>query len=207
MTALIIVDLQNDFMPGGALGVNRGEEIVSVINDIINLSFDLIVATKDWHPLDHISFADNHHKNPGDQIDVNGVNQILWPRHCVQGSKGAEFVPGWRKEKIDKIIYKGTEKNIDSYSTFFDNGHCRSTGLEDYLRSKGIKHLYISGLATDYCVKYSVLDALKLGFNVYVILDACRAVNLEPDDEKKACEEMKIAGARFVLVKELMDEK
>ena len=196
--ALIIVDLQNDFLPGGALAVKEGDQIIPIVNDLLKKKFPFVLASKDWHPPDHCSFANVHGKEPGDIVTLEGIEQILWPVHCVQGSRGAEFAPGWDSSKVDKVFLKGTEKPIDSYSTFFDNGKGRSTGLEMYLRQHGIRDIYIAGLATDYCVKYSVLDALILGFNVYVIKDACRAVNWHEEDESEAIEEMQIAGAQII---------
>lgn len=206
MKALLLVDLQNDFMPGGALAVYKGDEIVPLVNRLLQEPFELIVATKDWHPPDHGSFADNHNRNPGEHTKLAGLEQILWPRHCVQGSFGSEFAPGWDTTKIDKVIYKGLERDIDSYSTFFDNGHRRSTGLESYFKEKGITDIYMAGLATDYCVKYSALDALQLGFNVYVIIDGCRGVNLKPNDSKLALEVMSKAGAHLVSFTDLIHE-
>lgn len=197
MKALIIVDLQNDFLPGGALPVKKGDEVIPFINKIIN-EFALVVATKDWHPIDHKSFAAVHQKKPGDVIELNGLNQILWPIHCVQNSSGAEFSEELNTEKIAKVFYKGTDRNIDSYSTFFDNAHLRSTGLEDYLKEKGIVEVFIVGLATDYCVKYSALDALQLGFLVTVLLEGCRGIDLKKGDVKKAIDEIKKAGATIV---------
>lgn len=198
MKALILVDLQNDFLPGGALPVAEGDRVIPVANALMEQPFDLILATKDWHPQDHGSFAANHGKEPGEVIDLHGLEQILWPVHCVQGSEGAEFAPVLQTGKIDKIIYKGTDKEIDSYSTFFDNGHRKGTGLVDYLKEKNVTEVYIAGLATDYCVKYSVLDALGLGFKTYIILEGCRAVNLNEGDEEKAIEEMRRAGAEII---------
>lgn len=198
MKALILVDIQNDFLPGGALAVARGDEILSVVNDLLKKPFDLIIATKDWHPLDHGSFASNHGKEPGEHITLEGLDQILWPVHCVQETWGSEFAPGWDTKKINKIIYKGTDTNIDSYSTFYDNGHRRSTGLDKYLTDNKIREVYIAGLATDYCVKYSVLDALAHGFDIFVFKDACRGVNLNPDDSQKALDVMKKAGAHLI---------
>lgn len=203
MKALIIVDIQNDFLPGGALAVKNGDEIIPIVNQLLEKSFDAIVATKDWHPKDHGSFAINHEKKAGERIILEGLDQILWPVHCVQGTQGAELSKALHADKVQKIFYKGTEKTMDSYSTFFDNGHKKSTGLDQYLKSKNIKDIYIAGLATDYCVKYSVLDAINLGFNVFVIEDACRAVNLQPDDEKRAFEEMYQAGAKIIDSKNL----
>lgn len=205
MKALILVDLQNDFFPGGALAVNQAFEILPVINQLLHAKFDLIVATKDWHPRDHGSFAPNYGKKPGERIVLAGLEQILWPIHCVQGTHGSEFVQGWDVSKVDKVVYKGTDKDVDSYSTFFDNGHRKSTGLYDYLRSKQITDLYLAGLATDYCVKYSMLDAAKLGFdNIYVIADACRGVNLQPEDSELALKQMQEVGARIIQSKDIL---
>lgn len=204
--ALLVVDLQKDFLPGGSLAVKQGNEIIPLINALIKLPFDLIVATKDWHPADHGSFADNHQKRPGEHVKLAGLDQILWPRHCVQGSSGADFADGWDTHQVNKVIYKGTDREIDSYSTFFDNNHLKSTGLEAYLREQGIQEVYIAGLATDYCVKYSVLDALQLGFQVYVILDACRGVNLEPSDSQEALKVMSRAGATLVSAKDVLNQ-
>lgn len=202
--ALILVDLQNDFMPGGALAVKDADHILPVINFLLDLPFDIVVATKDWHPTDHGSFVNNHPgKKSGEHIYLAGVDQILWPAHCIQGTKGSEFAAGWDTTKVTKIVYKGTERDIDSYSTFFDNDYMKSTGLEKYLKEQGVKDIYIAGLATDYCVKYSVLDAIELGFNVHVIVEGCRGVNLEPDDSNEALRFMSNAGAELVSVKDL----
>lgn len=196
--ALILVDLQKDFMQGGALAVKNANEILPVIIKICQNSFDKIVATQDWHPIDHASFADNYNTKPERHTKVSAADQILWPRHCVQNSIGAEFSPGWPIEKVDHVIHKGTDSLIDSYSTFFDNDHAKETGLHNYLQLEGVKDLYIAGLATDYCVKYSALDAKRLGYNVFVIQDACRAVNLDPGDGAKAIEEMRLAGVEII---------
>lgn len=198
MNALILVDIQNDFLPGGALAVQEGNQIIPVVNELLNKPFDVVIATKDWHPKDHGSFASVHKKRAGEWVNLDGVEQILWPDHCIQNTWGAEFGPGWDTSKVHKVFYKGTEKNIDSYSTFFDNGHRKSTGLDIFLRQQNIHTIYIAGLTTDYCVKFSVLDAAKLGFDTYVILDACRAVNLRPEDESKAVQEMVEAGASVI---------
>lgn len=198
MNALILVDLQNDFFPGGSLAVNKANEILPAINKLLTKDFDMVIASKDWHPGNHGSFAATHGKHPGEHINLSGMDQILWPTHCVQNTKGAEFAPGWDTSKITKEFHKGTDENIDSYSTFFDNGHKKATGLEHYLKEHQVKDIYLAGLATDFCVKYSVLDALKLGFNIYVIEDACRGVNLNPHDEEKALAEMQQAGAHII---------
>jgi nicotinamidase/pyrazinamidase len=203
MKALLLVDLQNDFLPGGALSVKEADKVLPVVNRLLEKSFDLIIATKDWHPQNHGSFAPVHDKTTGEHIILDGIEQILWPVHCVQGSRGSEFSKEWHSEKVHKIFYKGTEVNIDSYSTFFDNDHRRSTGLEQFLRSQNITDLYVAGLATDYCVKYSVLDALQLGFKTFVILDACQAVNLHKGDGQRAIEEMQRAGAKLITSRDL----
>lgn len=198
-TALLIVDLQNDFIPGGALAVNEGDKIIPIINNLLDKPFDLIIASKDWHPADHGSFAANHPgKKVGEHIDLHGLDQILWPAHCIQGSHGAEFAKGWNTTKIDKIIHKGTDRNIDSYSAFFDNEMRKATGLGAFLEEEGVTDLYIAGLATDYCVKYSVLDAVELGIRVHVVIDACRGVNLNPHDSEEALRIMAEAGAELV---------
>jgi nicotinamidase/pyrazinamidase len=199
MTALILVDLQNDFFPGGALAVKEGDRILPAVNELMSLPFDLKVATKDWHPTGHMSFASTYDKQPGERIG----EQILWPDHCVQGTLGSEFAPGWLSDKVDEVFFKGTSPEHDSYSTFFDNGHLKSTGLEDFLRAKGIHTIILAGLATDYCLKYSVLDALKLGFKVKVVLEGCLGVNLRENDSQRALEEMKRAGAELVQLKDI----
>jgi Amidases related to nicotinamidase len=177
MKTLILIDVQNDFMPYGALPVAEGDQIVPIINKII-YKFDLVVATQDWHPKNHISFASNHKdKKPFDVMDLDGFKQTLWPDHCVQGTSGAEFHPDLETKPIEAIFRKGTNPNIDSYSGFYDNLHKKNTGLAGYLREKKAKDLYFVGLATDYCVYYSIIDALKEGFNVYLIEDASRAID------------------------------
>ena len=203
MHALILVDIQNDFIPGGALPVPQGDHIVPVVNQL-QPCFDLIVATQDWHPADHGSFAGNHPGNqPGELIELNGLPQILWPTHCVQRTAGAEFVPGLERDGWDRVFVKGTDPNIDSYSGFFDNGRRQPTGLGDYLRAKGVREVTIAGLATDYCVKFTALDALELGFNTYLIEDACRGVNLQPGDVQRAIEEMRTAGVTVIKADEI----
>ncbi len=203
MKALIIVDLQNDFLPGGALPVPRGDEVIPLANEV-QQRFELIVATQDWHPPDHGSFAANHPgKKPGDRIMLDGIEQILWPVHCVQNTHGAEFAPGFDTSRIAHIFHKGVERNIDSYGTFFDNAHRRETGLDDYLKKRSIKDIYLMGLALDYCVKYSVLDARRLGLNTHVILDGCRGIELEPGDIDRALDDMKRVGAVLLKSSEL----
>jgi len=203
MKALILVDIQNDFLPGGSLAVPDGDEILPVVNQLITLPFDEIIATKDWHPPHHKSFAATHGAEPGQRIMLRGLEQILWPIHCVQGTYGAEFSKGWNSQSVEKVFHKGTDESIDSYSTFFDNGHFKSTGLEAYLHACKVDEVYFAGLATDYCVKYSVLDALKLGFKTYVVVDACRGVNLKLQDSQEALDDIKAAGGILLTSNEV----
>ena len=197
-TALILVDLQNDFCPLGALPVEEGDQVIPIANALMP-HFQTVVATQDWHPANHGSFAANHPwRKPGQVIDLNGLDQVLWPIHCVQGSFGAEFDPQLDQTGIDQVFTKGTDPGIDSYSGFFDNGHRKATGLGDWLKEKGIKRVYVMGLATDYCVKFTALDALQLGFETYLIEDASRGVNLSPGDVEQAVEEMRQAGVQIV---------
>jgi nicotinamidase/pyrazinamidase len=198
MRALILVDLQYDFCPGGALGVARGDETVAVASRLLS-HFSTVVATQDWHPRDHGSFAANHPgKQPGEMIDLQGQLQVLWPAHCVQGTRGAELHDGLDRARITEVFRKGTDPQVDSYSAFFDNGKRKATGLADWLRERWISRLYVMGLATDYCVKYTVLDARSLGFDVWVIEDGCRSVELKPGDGDRALLEMRGAGATVV---------
>lgn len=194
MKALVIVDVQNDFLPGGALAVPHGDVIIPFINRI-QPNYDLVVATQDWHPASHGSFAANH-KNaiPGQVIDLFGLQQILWPVHCVQHTHGAEFALALDKTLIAKVFTKGTDPEIDSYSGFFDNGKRKSTGLGEYLKSKRVDKVTVVGLAADYCVKFTALDAKELGFEVEVLAQGTKAVNLAPDDFDKALDEMAAAG-------------
>ncbi|MEL7249927.1 MAG: bifunctional nicotinamidase/pyrazinamidase [Bacteroidota bacterium] len=197
-TALILVDLQNDFCPLGALPVPEGDKVIPIANALLP-HFSTVVATQDWHPADHGSFAANHPwRKPGQVIDLNGLDQILWPIHCVQGSFGAEFTPGLNQDGIDEVFVKGTDPGIDSYSGFFDNGHRKATGLGDWLKEKGIQKVYVMGLATDYCVKFTALDAHELGFETYLIEDASRGVNLNDGDVTAAVADMKAAGVNIV---------
>jgi len=198
MNALILVDIQNDFLPGGALAVPSGDQIIPVVNRL-QPRFDLVVATQDWHPTNHGSFAANHPgRTPGEIITLAGLPQILWPTHCVQETTGAEFAPTLDRTTWDRVFVKGTDPNIDSYSGFFDNGHRKATGLAEYLRDRGVTQVYVAGLATDYCVKFTALDAVAQGFQTYLISDACRGVNLQPGDVDRAIDEMKQAGIHII---------
>ena len=199
MNALVLVDIQNDFVPGGALAVTEGDRVVPLAHALAGSGrFDLVVATQDWHPADHGSFAANHTgRKPGDVIDLNGLRQILWPVHCVQGTRGAEFHPALDRSRIERVFKKGTDPLIDSYSGFFDNGHRKATGLHEYLKSKGVTDVYVCGLATDYCVRFTALDGRELGFNTHLIEDASRGVELKKGDVAAAVEEMRRAGVRI----------
>ena len=177
-TALIVIDVQNDFCPGGALAVTEGDTIVGPINEAM-ADADAVILTQDWHPAGHLSFASEHEgKAPYDLIDMPYGPQVLWPDHCVQGSEGAAFRPGLRTD-ADLIIRKGFRRDVDSYSAFFENDKTTPTGLEGYLKTRGIDKLTMVGLATDFCVQYSALDAARLGFQVTVRLDMCRAIDLD----------------------------
>ncbi|MBP7533854.1 MAG: bifunctional nicotinamidase/pyrazinamidase [Chitinophagales bacterium] len=201
--ALLLIDLQNDFMPGGALAVPQGNEVIAIANRL-QPSFDWVIATQDWHPANHGSFAANNlPQNIGDVINLDGLPQIMWPIHCVQNTNGANFTSDLDITHIKAVFQKGTDPNIDSYSGFFDNGKRKSTGLGNFLLQQGITDVYIMGLALDYCVKFSALDAVTLGFNTYLIADACRAVNLQPTDGTKALAEMEAAGVKIVQSAEL----
>ncbi|MCH2210776.1 MAG: bifunctional nicotinamidase/pyrazinamidase [Fuerstiella sp.] len=193
-SALILVDIQNDFLPGGALEVPGGDEVLPVANLLI-ARFDLVVATQDWHPQHHGSFASQHPGHEvGESVELAGQQQILWPDHCIQETFGAEFAPGLNTERIRHIFPKGTDPLIDSYSGFFDNGHRRATGLAGFLEGKEIRQVVIAGLATDYCVKFTAMDAVALGFETVLVEDGCRGVNLSPDDTSQALQSMTEAG-------------
>ena len=207
MDALLLVDIQNDFLPGGALAVKEGDQIIPTVNEL-QPYFELIVATQDFHPADHGSFAANHAgKKTGEHIQLDGLDQVLWPAHCVQGSKGAEFADALHMDRVATVVKKGLDKKIDSYSGFYDNGHKRSTGLSRYLKDKGVKRVFVTGLAADYCVKFTALDALKEGFETVVIKDATRAVNLQEGDFEKAMNELRERGAKIMQSKEVVKMK
>lgn len=177
MNALLIADVQYDFLPGGALGVPEGNDIIPLINKL-QQSFPLVVATQDWHPAGHGSFASVHPgKKPFETIQLNGLEQILWPDHCVQGSKGAELAGGLDQNHIEAIFRKGMDSGIDSYSGFFDNGKKKSTGLSDYLKGRGVEQVYVVGLAGDFCVAFTALDAIGEGFRTFLIEDATRPID------------------------------
>jgi nicotinamidase/pyrazinamidase len=179
MTALLLIDIQNDFLPGGSLAVAEGDQILPLVN-ALQPRYELVVATQDWHPAAHQSFASQHPGQPVfSQIDLHGLPQTLWPDHCVQGTPGAEFSARLDQHRIEAIFRKGTSPEIDSYSGFFDNGHRKSTGLADYLRGRGVQEVHLCGLAADYCVFFSALDALQEGFRVVFLEEATRAISAE----------------------------
>ena len=192
MKALVIIDVQNDFLLNGSLEVPSGDDVIEPINEIIS-NYTLVVATKDWHPLDHVSFASNHAgKNIGDIIKVNNIDQILWPEHCVKKSRGSDFPTTLNFKTINKIIYKGINSQIDSYSAFNDNGNINSTGLSNYLKANNVTSIDCVGLVTEYCVKFTVFDSIKEGFKTRVILKGIKGINLE--ESNKALEEMRLKG-------------
>ena len=197
MRTLLLIDVQNDFMPFGALPVARGDEVVHVANAVAP-HFDLVVASQDWHPVGHASFATSHPgQAPGEVIELDGLPQVLWADHCVQGTPGASFHSALDVAEIDHVVRKGQDLRVDSYSAFFDNNRVCDTGLAAYLRSAGARKLWVMGLATDYCVQFSVLDALREGFGVTLIEDGCRAVNLSSDDGERAVAAMSEAGCQI----------
>jgi len=197
MKALILVDIQNDFLPGGALAVPRGDEVVPVANELMTL-YGLVVATQDWHPADHRSFASQHAgQRIGEVIELHGLPQVLWPDHCVQGTRGAEFATGLNFANVPHVIRKGTDREVDSYSGFFDNARRHATGLEALLRDQQVEEVHVLGLATDYCVRATALDAADLGFRVTLIARGCRGVELSPGDCQRAIEAMQAAGVEI----------
>lgn len=200
--ALLIIDLQNDFCPGGALPVPEGDKIVPVVNKIIE-KFDYVVATQDWHPKNHISFASTHNKPVGTTVIVEGVTQLLWPQHCVQGTDGAKFHPELNTDKINIILRKGTNPNIDSYSAFLENDKKTETGLHYLMKGLGIKEVYLCGLALDYCVYYSACDSVKFGFDTFVIIDATKGVNIPEGSIEQAINHMKSLGVKIISYENL----
>lgn len=199
MHALILVDIQNDFLPGGALAVKDGDQIIPYVNAIMD-DFDIVVATQDWHPKDHGSFSSNHKgKKIGEVIKLEGLDQIMWPDHCIQHSKGAEFSRDLDLHRVQMIFHKGTDPKIDSYSGLFDNGYLKSTGLGEYLKGEGVTDMTCVGLAADYCLKFTALDAVsKFGFNTHVPVKGTKAVNLQPNDFERSIEVMRDAGIKIM---------
>ncbi|WP_161890358.1 bifunctional nicotinamidase/pyrazinamidase [Pontibacter russatus] len=202
MKALLLIDIQNDFLPGGALAVPGGDAILPLVNQLQE-RFGLVVATQDWHPQNHKSFALQHTgRQVFDVVELQGLEQVLWPDHCVQGTAGAGFSAKLRMHKVEAIFRKGMNPEIDSYSGFYDNGHLKSTGLADYLRGKGITDIYLAGLAADYCVYFSAKDALQEGFKAHIIEDATRAIS--PEGFEKAKADIKAGGGEIVQSSSLL---
>lgn len=202
MRCLVIIDVQNDFTPGGALAVPEGDQIVPLINKL-QPHFELVIATQDWHPEGHASFASSHlGKTEFETIKIDGMDQVMWPDHCVQNTKGAEFHPDLETSRIETIFRKGTNPKIDSYSGFYDNAHLKSTGLSGHLREKGVTELYFCGLAAEYCVFFSLKDALGEDFEAILIEDATRA--LDDLDFEKAKSEIREKGGKIISSEELL---
>lgn len=198
MQALILVDIQNDFLPGGALEVPDGDEIISVANDAQQF-FSIIVASQDWHPQIHKSFASQHAgKTIHEIVQLGGLKQTLWPDHCVQGTSGADFPESLNQSRFTNVVHKGTNPVIDSYSAFFDNGRRQSTGLHEYLQEENVESVFIMGLAIDYCVLYTAMDAVSLGYKTWLIKDGCRGVDLVAGDILRAMDKMKRAGVKMI---------
>lgn len=195
-SVLLVIDVQNDFCPGGALAVAEGDQIVPLVNKLAR-QFAHVVFTQDWHTPRHASFATTHHKQPFETTPLAYGEQVLWPDHCVQGTKGAEFHPDLDRTRAELVVRKGFRPGIDSYSAFFENDQTTKTGLAGYLRDRGFRHTYLCGLATDFCVKWSALDAVREGFTATVIEDACRAIDLN-GSLAAARKEMTAAGVQLV---------
>jgi nicotinamidase/pyrazinamidase len=198
MRALLVIDVQNDFCAGGPLEVPDADAVVAVANRLMP-QYELVAATQDWHPKNHRSFASNNRgANVHDIRDLDGLQQVMWPDHCVQGTRGAEFHPALDAGRFAHVTRKGTDANIDSYSGFFDNGHRKQTDLAKELRRRQVQGLDLLGLATDYCVKFTALDARELGFDVRIISEGCRGVDISPGDSRRALDEMRAVGITVV---------
>jgi nicotinamidase/pyrazinamidase len=204
MKALLLIDLQVDFAPGGALPVPDGNRVVPLANALMD-KFDLVVATQDWHPSNHGSFAVNHPGMcPGQVTKLDGLDQMMWPVHCVQDTPGADFIPGLDTARFTHVSRKGMNPLVDSYSGFFDNAHRQATGLEAWLKERKVHELFVMGLATDYCVKFTAMDAIGLGFVVTVVKDGCRGIDLRAGDIDRAYAELTANGARVVMSQSLL---
>ncbi len=203
MRAFLVIDVQNDFCPGGALAVPGGDEVVPRINELAG-RFEHVLLTQDWHPPGHLSFASSHAgKAPFETVELAYGSQILWPDHCVRGTPGAAFHPELRLDRAELVLRKGFRRAIDSYSAFFENDHRTPTGLAGYLRERGVETLYLAGLATDFCVQYSALDGRAVGFEVYVVEDAVRGIDTQGSLEE-AWRQMDAAGVRVVSAEEVV---
>jgi nicotinamidase/pyrazinamidase len=206
---LIVTDVQRDFCPGGALAVKDGDAVVPVINKILKLEkFDRVVATQDWHPRDQVSFASNNAgKYPFEQVEIGEVTQTLWPDHCIAGTDGAAFHPDLKTDRFDLIIRKGTNPSVDSYSAFLENDKKMKTGLDGYLTSVGTDRVYLCGLATDYCVFFSAMDAVGFGFKTHVIIDACRGIDVPKGNIDRCVAEMKKKKIEIITTEQLKDRR
>jgi nicotinamidase/pyrazinamidase len=203
-STLLVIDVQNDFCPGGRLAVKHGDEVIPVINALMPL-FPRVAATQDWHPPGHVSFASSHRgKEVYGTVDVGGTRQVLWPDHCVQGSEGADFHPALERRFFSLILRKGFNPGLDSYSAFFENDRKTPTGLAFFLKGLGVEKVYLCGLATDYCVLYSATDALGLGFHVFLVEDAARGVDVPAGSEEKAIDTMRASGAAILHSRDLL---
>ena len=200
---LIVVDVQNDFCPGGALAVNDGDAVVPLVNSMMD-KFHRVIASQDWHPNNQVSFASNHPgKKPYDVIQLGKLTQVLWPDHCVIGTRGADFHPDLKKEKFHLIVRKGSNPSVDSYSTFLENDKKTKTGLDGYLKAVNPGRLFLCGLATDYCVFYSAMDAVSFGFKTYVIIDACRGIDVPENNIERSIRAMKDAKVKIITSSEI----
>ena len=203
LKALLVIDIQNDFCPGGALAVKDGDKIVPVVNKIMG-KFDIIVATQDWHLRTQVSFASNHKgKNAYEEINIDGIMQTLWPDHCVAGTHGADFHKDLITDRFNLILRKGTNLQIDSYSAFLENDKKTETGLHGYLKSLNVPEVYVCGLATDYCVYYTAMDSVNYGFHTFVILDACKGIDIPEGSISKSINNMKNNGIKIKNTDEL----
>jgi len=203
MNALLLIDLQNDFLSGGTVPVAHGEAVLPLANQLQGV-FKLVLATQDWHPSNHKSFAPSHPgRKPGDAVHLKKTSLTLWPTHCVMNTRGAELSPALMLNRVNKVIRKGTDADIDDYSAFFDRGHTRATGLYEYLQDKRVTEVYVLGLGTERCVRATGLDSVALGFKTFLIEDACRSFNLKPDDAKAAMEELRLAGVTMLQSRDL----
>ena len=202
--AFIVVDLQPDFMPGGNLPVSEGDEIITGINRLLPL-FTTTVATQDWHPKGHLSFASSHpNKKPYDLFDAPGLGPVLWPNHCVSGTPGAHFHPNFNSDEVTLILRKGIHRDIDSYSTFRENDRKTETGLSGYLKTRRVTRVFLCGLALDYCVYYSAIDGIEMGFEVIVVIDLTRAVNSPPGHTEASLKKMRQVGVTFTKSETLL---
>ena len=200
--ALVLVDIQNDFLPTGNLPVPLGDEVIDIANSLMS-AFDLVVATKDWHPNNHGSFASQHSdKNPFEIIDLHGLQQVLWPDHCIQYTFGSEFASGLQTEKIEKVVYKGSDPKVDSYSGFADNGNRIQTEMHEYLQSQGVTEVFVCGLATDFCVQFTARDSRSRGYETYFIEDASRGISEEGVQAAKKA--MLEAGIHMIQSREIL---